>query len=256
MSEAQIHPTAIVAPGAVLGKGVVVGPYAVIDEPVEIGAGSAIGPHAVVHRYVRMGERNRIHAHAVIGDLAQDLAFSGEETWVEIGSDNVFREGVTIHRPTAGGPTRVGSGCFFLAYAHVAHNCRVGDRVTLTNNVCLGGYVEVGERAVLGGAVLVHQFCRVGAYAMVAGFLAVRKDVLPYSLVGGPPARHYRLNTVGLRRARITGERYQTLESAFRALRSGRNLDGLPATPEIARLHEWLAAPSRRGLTRFLGREA
>ena len=253
MSQAQSHPTAVVATGARLGADVVVGPYAVIGEPVEIGAGTVIGPHAVIHPYVRVGERNRIHAHAVLGDLPQDITFEGTETWVEIGDDNTFREGVTIHRATrAEQPTRVGSNCFFLVYAHVAHDCRVGDRVTLTNNVCLGGHVDVGERAILGGGALIHQFCRIGALAMVTGSVGLRKDVLPYSLIGGPPPRHYGLNKVGLRRAGVTQARYQALEKAFRALRDGKALDELPDTPELDHLRQWLAAPSKRGLTAFL----
>lgn len=253
MNPAQIHPSAAIASGARLAENVTVGPYAVIGEPVEIGTGSVIGPHAVIHGFVRLGARNRIHAHAVLGDLPQDLTFGGVETWVEIGDDNIFREGVTVHRSTTPGkPTRIGSNGFFMAYAHVAHDCRLGDRVVLTNNVCLGGHVEVGERAVLGGAALIHQFCRIGAYAMVGGYVGVRKDVLPYSMVTGTPARHYRLNTVGLRRAGISGERHRTLEAAFRALREGKALDGFAQTPEITHLRDWLAAPSKRGLTGFL----
>ena len=148
-------------------------------------------------------------------------------------------------------PTRVGSRCYFMAYSHVAHGCQVGDRVTLTNNVCLAGDVEVGDAAVLGGGCSVHQFCRVGTHAMVAGYVAVRKDVLPYTLAGGEPVRHFRLNTVGLRRAGIRGERYRALENAFRALRSRTDLRDLPDTPEVAQLRTWLAADSKRGLTGF-----
>ena len=253
MSRQQIHPTAIVAPEAKLGEGVIIAPYAVIADQVEIGANTVIGPHVVIHRFVRLGERNRFHAHAVLGDVPQDIAFSGSETGVEIGDDNVIREGATIHRSTTPGyPTSIGSNCLLMAYAHVAHDCRVGNGATLTNNVGLGGHVEVGDRAMLGGGVLIHQFTRIGRYAMVAGFVGVRKDVLPYSLVAGIPARHYRLNTVGLRRAGITGQRYRVLEAAFRALRVGRELSELPETPELVYLRAWLSASSRRGLTGFI----
>lgn len=250
MMTAGIHPTTIISPNAELAEDVTVGPYAVIEDDVIIGAGTHIGPHAVIHRCVRMGSGNQVHAHAVIGDLPQDLSFEGEDTRVEIGNDNVIREGVTIHRSTdLDSPTRIGSGCYLMAYAHVAHGVQVGDGVTLTNNVLLGGHVEIGERAVLGGNAGVHQFTRIGACSMVAGYIAVRKDVLPFSLVGGQPVRHYRLNTVGLRRNGITGERYRALEMAWRSLRSGsRDLGDVPRTPEVKYLETWLAAKSRRGI--------
>lgn len=248
MTSAQVHPTAIVSTGAHLGDGVVVGPYAVIDADVTIGNKSVIGPHAVIHRYVRMGERNHIHAHAVIGDLPQDLSFEGTESWVEIGDEGTFREGVTIHRATMpGSPTRIGSNCLLMAYAHVAHDCRVGDEVVLTNNTCLGGHVEIGTNSMLGGGVMVHQFVRVGSYVMVTGLAAIRKDVLPFCLLAGNPLRHYRLNTVGLRRAGITGERYRVLEDAFRALRSGQDLNAFTESREVELLREWLSVESKRG---------
>lgn len=256
MSESRIHPTAIVADGATLAAGVIVEPYAIIEDEVSIGADTVIGAHAVIRNWVRIGERNRISPQAVIGEAGQDLSYDGGETWVEIGDDNVLREGVTVHRATrAERPTRIGSHCFFMAYSHVAHDCEVGDHVILTNQVCLGGHVTVGDYAILGGGTMVHQFVRVGAYAMVAGYLAVRKDVLPYSLVAGAPIKHYRLNTIGLRRRGIRGERYRALESAFRAVRSG---EPLPAadTPETAHLAQWLGQPSKRGRYGFAGPDA
>lgn len=253
MTAPVVHPTAIVADGASLGEGVAVGPYAVIEKDVHVGAGTTIGPHAVIHRFARLGERNEVHAHAVIADTAQDYAFAGEETWVEIGDENLIREGVTIHRSTDPAvPTRVGARCFLMAYSHVAHGCQVGDGVILTNNAMLGGHVEVGDNAILGGGTAVHQFCRVGAFTMVAGVAGILKDVLPFTMAKGAPALHYRLNTVGLRRAGVSGERYRALERAFRALRAGGGLDDLPETPEIAHLRAWLAAPTRRGLAGFV----
>lgn len=254
MMTVGIHPTAVIAPNAELAEGVTVGPCAVIEDNAIIGAGTHIGPHAVIHSFVRMGSGNRIHAHAVIGDLPQDLAFGGEDTRVEIGNDNVIREGVTIHRSTRiDTPTRIGTSCYLMAYAHVGHEAQVGDGVILTNNVLLGGHVEIGERAVVGGNTGVHQFTRIGAFAMVAGYIAVRKDVLPFSLIGGQPVRHYRLNKVGLRRNGITGERYRALEMALRKLRGGsRELDDVPSTPEVQYLEQWLGAESRRGIYGFI----
>jgi UDP-N-acetylglucosamine acyltransferase len=249
----SIHPTAIVAGGAKLGEGVAVGPYTVIDAAVEIGDGCEIGPHVVIHGRTRIGARNRIHAHAVLGGPPQDLSFSESDTWLVIGDDNVVREGVTAHRATrTEAPTRIGSNCFLMAYAHVAHDCRVGDHVILTNNVSLGGHVEVGDSCTLGGSAGVHQFVRVGTQAMIAAHVVLRKDVLPYTLVGGEPVLHYRLNTVGLRRRGIRGERYRALENAFRTLREGGDLGVAPSTPEIEELRAWLARPSKRGILGFV----
>ncbi len=253
MSKDRHHPTAIIASGAELGDGVDVGPSAVIEDQVSIGAGTVIGPHAVIHNHARIGARNRIHAHAVIADTPQDYAYSGEETWVEIGDDNIIREGVTIHRSTdLDIPTRVGAQCFLMAYSHVAHGCQVGDGVILTNNVMLGGHVEVGAGAIIGGGTAVHQFCRIGASTMVGGLAGILKDILPFTMAQGVPALHYRLNSVGLKRAGVNGPRYRSLEQAFRALRSGSEPDLSEATPELKLLEEWLAAESKRGLARFI----
>ena len=248
----KIHPTAIIDPGAQLGPEVIVGPGAIIESQVAIGPRCTIGPHAVIHRYVRMGEDNQVHSHAVIGNIPQDLSFKGGESWVEIGDRNVFREGVTVNRSTKpGSVTQIGSDCLLMAYVHVAHDCRLGNRVILANNIALGGYVDIGDSAVVGGAVVVHQFCRIGSLAMVAGFIAVRQDVMPYCMVAGNPARHYRLNSIGLHRNGISGERYSALEAVFRALRAGKPLDGLAETPEVAHLKAWRAIPTRRGIYRF-----
>lgn len=252
MTEHQRHPTAIIASGAELADDVEVGPYAVIEDPVSIGAGSVIGAHAVIHSHARIGARNRIHAHAVIADIPQDYAYSGEATWVEIGDDNILREGVTVHRSTdLDLPTRVGSKCFLMAYAHVAHGCQVGDGVILTNNVMLAGHVGIGDDAIIGGGAAIHQFCRVGSGAMVSGLAGARKDILPYTMALGVPALHYRLNSVGLRRLGVKGQRYQALEQVFRALRAGSKPDIDESTPELKLLKEWLAADSKRGLAGF-----
>lgn len=240
----------MVDPAATLGPGVTVGPYAVIGADVEIGAGTTIGPHAVIHPHVRLGEENSVHAHAILGDLPQDVSFSGAETRLEIGDRNRIRENVTIHRASQPDRlTRIGSDCFLMAGSHVAHDCRVGDRVILTNNVLLAGVVTVGDGANIGGAAVIHQFCRIGSLAMVGGFGGVGQDILPYAMVHGIPACHFRLNTIGLRRAGVKGERYGALEIAFRALRAGdRELSDAPETPEVSHLREWLAAPSKRGI--------
>lgn len=255
MSGPKIHATAIVSEQATLADGVVVGPFAVIHDHVDIGAGTVIGPHAVIHDFVRMGASNRVHAHAVIGDLPQDISFDpATETWVEIGDGNTLRECVTIHRSTSvASATRLGSNNYMMAYSHLGHDCRVGDGVIITISTTVGGHVEIGDRAVLGGSVAVHQFCRIGQYAMVAGFIAVRKDVMPYTMIAGDPARHYRLNTIGLRRSGIKGERYRLLEQAYRAVRAGdKSLRDATGSEEVQYLREWLAKDSKRGLSGFL----
>lgn len=250
----NIHPTAYIAEGAKLGEEVTVGPFAVIENKVEIGDRCRIGAHAVVQDYVKMGSDNRLHPHAVLGGLPQDLGFDESTvSWLDIGDDNVFREGFTAHRATReNGATRIGSGCFFMNNSHVAHDCSVGDHTIFANNVAIGGHVEIGDKVFMGGAVVVHQFCRVGSYAIVQGTTGLNMDVIPFMLIGGRPARHYRLNTVGLRRAGITGERYKTLETAFRRLKNKQSLDDLPETNEIKLLRAWLAVKSRRGQHGFV----
>lgn len=250
----KIHPTAIVASGVKLGADVQIGPYAVIEDDVEIGSGSVIGPHAVIHSHTRMGERNRVHAHAILGDMPQHLAYKPEDaTWLEIGDDNIFRETVTVHRAYhAGAVTRIGSNCFLMAGSHVGHDSIIGNHVIITNGTLLGGHVTVGDRTVLGGNTGVHQFVRIGPFVMVGAHTMIRKDVLPYSMLAGDPARHYRLNSIGLRRNGITGDRYKAVEQAFRRLRSGEGLEGIPQTDEIRFLGEWLQQSSRRGLSGFI----
>lgn len=249
-----VHPSAYIAPGAILGANVSVGPFAVIEDGAVIGANSQIGAHAVVHGHVRMGEANVLHPHAVLGGLPQDLGFDpNTETWLDIGDNNAFREGFTAHRATkAGQSTRIGSGCYFMNNSHVAHDCSVGDNTIFANNVAIGGHVHVGKNVFMGGAVVVHQFCRVGSYAIVQGTTGINMDVIPFMLIGGRPAKHYRLNIVGLRRAGIVGENYKVLSSAFRLLKNKKSLDELQITEELQYLKDWLSAESKRGLHGFV----
>ncbi len=248
-----IHPSALVAPSAELGEEVSVGPFAVIEAGAVIGANCKIGAHAVIHGHVRMGEGNIVHPHAVLGDLPQDLHFNPLiPSRLEIGDRSVFREGFTAHRATvAEGSTRIGSDCYFMNNSHVAHDCKIGDKTIFANNVAIGGFVEIGHNVFMGGAVVAHQFCRIGAYAIVQGTTGLNMDVLPFMLIGGRPARHYRLNLVGLRRAGITGDSLKILSAAMRLLKKKQSLDGLRQTPELLYLQDWLAAPSKRGLHGF-----
>jgi UDP-N-acetylglucosamine acyltransferase len=250
----QIHPSAYVAPGAKLGEGVTVGPFAVIESQVEIGDDCRIGAHAVIQSKVAMGRANVVHPTAVLGGLPQDLSFDPEtDAWLEIGDGNVFREGVTVNRATKPGEsTRIGSLCYLMNNSHVGHDCTVGDQVIFASGATLGGHVQVGDRVFLGGGVMTHQFCRVGAYAMLQGLAGINKDALPFMMVGGRPGKHYRLNLVGLRRAGIDGERLKAISAAIRRLRAKLPLDDLAETPELAYLRAWLAAESKRGTLPFV----
>lgn len=251
----MIHPTAVVAGDAELGTGVSVGPYAVVEGPCVIGDGCRIDAHAVIRPHTRLGRDNHVHPHAVIGGLPQDLGFDpATETFVEIGDGNVFRESVTISRATQpGGATRLGSGNYLMNNSHVGHDCLLGDRNIFASGATLGGHVQVGDRVFFGGGVMVHQFCRIGSIAILQGMAGINKDVIPFTLVGGRPGKHYRLNLVGLRRSGIDGERLKAISAAYRRLRHRENLDGLPETPELAYLREWLAGESkRRGTLGFI----
>ncbi|MCX7112566.1 MAG: acyl-ACP--UDP-N-acetylglucosamine O-acyltransferase [Proteobacteria bacterium] len=250
----NIHPTAYIAPGAKLGDGVDIGPFAVIEGRVEIGDGCHIGAHAIIQSGVRMGHGNIVHPTAVLGGLPQDLGFKPEtETWVDIGDGNVFREGVTINRATKpSGSTRIGNGCYLMNNSHIGHDCQIGDHNILASNVALGGHVGVGERVFFGGGAVVHQFCRIGSFAMLQGLAGINKDVLPFMMVGGRPGQHYRLNLVGMRRAGIDGERIKAISIAMRRLRGKQNLGDLPTTPELDYLRGWLAAESTRGVSGFI----
>lgn len=250
----NIHRTACIAPDVTLEDNITVGPFAVIEAGAEIGPDCQVGAHAVVHGHVRMGAGNILHPHAVLGGLPQDTGFNAATvSWLNIGDNNTFREGFTAHRASKeNAETRIGSGCYFMNNSHVAHDCTIGNNTIFANNVAIGGHVEVGNNVFMGGAVVVHQFCRVGSYAIVQGTTGLNMDVIPFMLIGGRPARHYKLNTVGLRRAGIVGDRYKVLSAAFRLLKNKQSLDALEETEELKQLKQWLAVKSRRGLHGFI----
>lgn len=198
----RIHPTAWVHPSARLGEGVHIGPGVVIEEDVEIGGGTEILAHTVIHAHVRIGKHNRIGPMAVIGGLPQDVKFTGEVSYVEIGDHNVIREFVTIHRATGEGlATRVGNHNYLMAYAHVAHNCILEDHIVVVNGAQFAGHVQVGHHAVVSGLVAVHQHARIGPYAMIGGMSRLSLDALPFMITSGTDrVRVPGPNLVGLRR--------------------------------------------------------
>ena len=223
----QVHPTAQVAPGAELGDGVEVGAYAVIGPDVQIGANTRVGPHAVVQGPARIGADNVIFQFASVGSAPQDKKYRGEPTRLEIGDRNVVREFVTLNRGTVQdqGVTRIGNDNLFMAYAHVAHDCQVGDQCVLANCATLGGHVHLGDWVIMGGLSAVHQFCKVGAHAFIANNAAVTRDVPPYVMTVGQPAAAHSVNAEGLKRRGFTPEQIRNIRGAFRVLyRSGLKL--------------------------------
>ena len=215
-----IHPTAIVHPKARLGSGVVVGPYTVIEEHVAIGPRTQIGAHCVIEGHTTIGAECQIFSGAVIGSIPQDLKYHGEESVLIIGDRNKIREYVTINPGTAGGgnKTVIGSDGLFMAYAHIAHDCLIGDHVILANSAALAGHITIEDRAVIGGLVGIHQFVRVGTLAIVGGCSRVIQDVPPYATCVGYPTKVFGLNTEGLRRAGVSNDTKQRLHRAFRTL--------------------------------------
>jgi UDP-N-acetylglucosamine acyltransferase len=226
-----IHPTAVIHPSADLHPTVQVGAYAVIGARVKVGAETTIGAHAVLDGWTEIGARNQIFPGAAIGLAPQDQKYDGSDSRVRIGNDNYIREYVTINRATgAGEATVIGNGNWLLAYVHVAHNCVIEDQVVITNAVSLAGHIWIESRARIGGMVGIHQFVRIGRLAMVGAMGRIDRDVPPYTLVEGHPARVRSLNLVGLKRAGLTnaadGTVYQSLKHAFRLLyRSGLSLN-------------------------------
>ncbi|HKP13291.1 MAG TPA: acyl-ACP--UDP-N-acetylglucosamine O-acyltransferase [Blastocatellia bacterium] len=234
----SIHLTAIISDGARLGAGVTVGPYAIIESDTVVGDRTEVRAHAVIKRYTTLGADNVIHEGAVIGGEPQDLAFKDCESAVRIGERNRIREGVTIHRGTLpDSATVIGSDCYVMAYAHVAHNCALGDRVIIANNVALAGYVEIGDRVFISGGVVVHQFCRLGRLAMIGGNAKIVQDCLPFVTTDGVPGRACGLNLVGLRRAGFQAGDVRALKEAYRLLlRAGLPLD--EALRQLAALND------------------
>lgn len=257
---AQVHPTAVVHPGARLHESVEVGPYSIIGERVTIGAGTRVGPHAVIEGRTTVGERNRIFPFASVGGAPQDLKYAGEDTQLIIGDGNTIRESATLNIGTAGGGgvTRVGSNNLFMAYSHVAHDCVVGNGCIVANSVALAGHVHVEDFVILGGLSAVHQFTRLGKHAFIAGGSMVTMDVPPYCTAQGDRAELAGLNVVGLQRHGFSEEQLSRIKEAYKVLfRSklvlaeavARLKEEMGGHPEIDYLVDFVNQ-SKRGLTR------
>lgn len=220
-------------------------PTAIIEDDVVMGDDCEIGAYAVIKRHTRLGARNKVHEHAVIGGDPQDFKFKSDTlSYTEIGDDNVFREGVTIHRGSRpGSATTIGNGCFLMAYAHIAHDCIVGNGIVMANTAGIAGEVVVHDKAFISAAVTVHQFCRIGRSAMIGLSSKVVQDALPFCITDGNPGRARGLNLVGLKRNGFSREDIHALKEAYRMLYSRMALDealtrmkgmGNPAVAEVA----------------------
>lgn len=216
----KIHPTAIISSDAKLEEGVEIGPYAIIGSDVIIGKNTIIGPHAVIDDFTHIGEGCHIFQFCSIGAPPQDLKFGGEKTRVVIGNFNTIREFATIHRSTAAdiGVTIIGDHNLIMAYCHVAHNCKLGDRIIMSNAATLAGHVHIEDYAIISGLTGIHQFCRIGAHSMIGGASAVVKDVPPYSIAQGNHAKLFGLNVIGLKRRNFPENTISAIKDAYRII--------------------------------------
>lgn len=216
----KIHPTVIISPNTKLGANVEIGPYSVIGADVLIGKNTIIGPHVVIDDYTHIGEGCRIHQFCSIGAPPQDLKFGGEMTRVVIGNFNTIREFVTINRSTTAdiGVTIMGDHNLIMAYCHVAHNCKLGDRIVMANGATLAGHVHVEDNAIIGGLTGIHQFSSIGAHCIIGGASAVVRDVPPYTMASGNHAKLFGLNLVGLKRRNFSEKTIKALKDAYRII--------------------------------------
>ena len=258
-----IHPTAVVDPHAELAADVEIGPYAVIEGPVRLGARVRVMAHAMVRGDTTLGTDCAVFPFACVGGDPQDLKYRGEPTKLVVGDRNVFRENSTANRGTAAGAgvTRIGNDTLFMANAHVAHDCVIGDHCVFANSVAVAGHVVISDRVVLGGLAAVHQYGRVGRCSMVGGGAMAAQDVPPFTIAQGDRARLVGLNVVGLRRAGFSREVMSALKGAYRELFQA----GMPTriaaeqvrafyhdVPEVLELVAFLEA-SQRGICRSVG---
>ncbi|MCK4910363.1 MAG: acyl-ACP--UDP-N-acetylglucosamine O-acyltransferase [Thermodesulfovibrionales bacterium] len=259
--ETQIHPTAVIADGAELDEGVNIGPLCVVGPKVKIGKGTRLISHVTVDGNTTLGENNELFPYACIGMIPQDLKYNGEETSLVVGSNNRIREYVTIHVGSVDGEgvTSVGDDNFFMAYVHIAHDCKLGNHIIMANYAGLSGHVTMEDHVVAGGLLGVHQFTRIGEYAMLGGVSRIIHDVPPYVIASGADkAKLYGLNLVGLKRNGFSDETISELKSAYRILFREKIPLGeaikkiqeeLPYSDKVRHLVEFVQA-NKRGICR------
>jgi UDP-N-acetylglucosamine acyltransferase len=227
-STSLIHPQAIIEAGAIIGKNVTIGPWTHIAANVVIGDNCQISSHVVINGPTTLGNGNRIFQFSSIGEDCQDLKYAGEPTELVIGDNNVFREYCTVHRGTVqdNNLTQIGSNNLFMAYTHVAHDCMVGSHCILANGASIAGHVHVGDHAIIGGMTGVHQFCHIGAHCFVGANSLILKDIPPYVMASGQPAKPFGLNSEGLKRRGFDKEVILHIKRAYKAVyRQGLTVD-------------------------------
>ena len=252
----DIHSSAIIGKDVTLGPGNTIGPNVTIEDGVKLGAHNRILQGAFLGRGTELGDHNEIHMNAVIGHVPQDIAYKNEATFTKIGSKNIIREFVTIHRGTKEGTsTVIGDGNFIMAYCHIAHNCRLGNNIIMVNQASLTGHCFVEDRVFLSGMTGFHQFTRIGTLSMVSALTAINKDIPPYVVCGGRPGVAQGINVVGIRRAGIGPQVRAEIKEAYKLLyRSGLNvsqaLEAIKSSlksSEVAHMVEFIEA-SKRGI--------
>jgi len=258
----EIDSRAVISPSAKLGKDVRVGPFAVVGDEVELGDGCVLEPHAVVQGPSTLGRNNRVHSFAIVGGDPQDLTYKGQHVRLEVGDHNEFREFCTVHRGTikGGGATRIGSHNLIMAYAHIGHDCVIGDHVILTNGAQLAGHSVVEDYAGISAFCLFHQFVRIGSHCYIGAGTIITQDVPPFSLIVGPrETRCYGINKIGLERHGFSPERIKPIEKAYRyLLRSKLNTSQavekmrgtLADSQDVQTLIRFIESTTERGLTK------
>ncbi len=216
----MIHPSAIIDPAATLADNVTVGPWTWIGAGVEIAEGSEIGPNVIIKGCTKMGKNNRIFQFSSIGEEPADMKYVGEQSYLEIGNNNIIREGCTLHRGTevGGGVTKLGNHNLLMAYVHIAHDCIVGNHTVFANNAAITGHVEVGDWVILGGYAGVNPFLKIGAHSMIGGMTHVTMDVPAYMIVSGTPAAVRGVNAIGLERRGFAKTSIKRIRSAYKTI--------------------------------------
>src|SRR5579862_2029529 len=257
-----IDPRAVVSPSAKVGNCVQVGAFAVVGDEVELGEGCVVEPHAVVNGPSTFGRKNHFASFSIVGGDPQDLTYTGQRVRLEVGDENEFREFCTVHRGTikGGGVTRIGSHNLIMAYAHIGHDCMIGDHVILTNGAQLAGHIVVEDHAGISSFCLLHQFSRIGRHSYIGAGTVITQDVPPFSMVvSSRDTRCFGINKVGLERSGFSAERIQALEKAYRyLLRSKLNTSQavekmrgtLSHSEDVQALIRFIESTTERGLTK------
>ncbi len=268
MQTTQIHPTAIVEPGAQLGEGVQIGPFSIVKKNVQVGDRAVIHSHVVLDGHTELGEAVEVFPQACVGLRPQDLKYDGSPTRLVVGARTVIRECATLQPGSTGGAcrglTEVGADCLIMAYCHIAHDCAVGDRVIMANATQIAGHCVIEDHAILGGVTTVHQFVRIGTRAITGASSRVQMDVPPFMMADGHPAKLYGLNNLGLKRAGFSADSIRALKRAYKTLflqgkyaQALDELEGAPqadADPAVVQLVRFLRQ-SERGVTRAPARK-